>query len=270
VATVTFQDVLTGTVKAILPLDDLPDRLSSRNAIEVVEVRNVKKTGDYLVRGDKDGRFAEVLRSGGDWGHRADVVDVGRAEWMVTLRGRAAQQVRITDIVPEVEGGACSSPLTGSLVHYPSQGEESVIPLHVTIDDPVPTLTTYAGEDNRQAAEPYFTGPEAKQITLNHDESEAFLIDANSKRGYCRWRYRIHYQVGGKTAEMTLSRSQGKPFELTGELPDAGGYTSAYFPSYLCPSAGGAGWFTVTGEEYARASRSKSGELCPRSRTATG
>jgi hypothetical protein len=264
VAAVTFQDVLTGTLKAILPFDDLPDRLSPQNAIEVVEVSDVKDTGDYLVRGDKDGRFAKVLRSGGAWNQRADVTDVGRAEWMVTLRGHAAQQVRITDIVPELEGGSCSPPLTGSLIDYPSQGEDDVIPLEVTIDDPVPTFKTYPNKDNRQATEPYFTGPEAKHITLNQGESEALLLNAVSKRGYCRWHYRIHYQVAGSPAEMTLSRPGGRPFELTGKLPDTSRYSSVYFPSYLCTNAG-AGWFTATGEAYTRALRKDGVGPCPRS-----
>jgi hypothetical protein len=262
VATVTFQDVLIGTVKTVLALDSLPDRLSPRNAIEVVEVSDVKGFGAYLVRGDEEGRLAAVMKSGGSWGEM-NRVDVGRSEWMVTLRGRAAQQVRITDIVPEVEGGRCSSPLTGSLVLDPSQGVEDIIPLLVTIDDPVPTVKAYPSKTNRtvEDAKPYFTGPKARHITLNQDESEAFIIQAHSKRGHCRWRYRIHYQVGGSTAEMVLSRPDGKPFEMTGQLPDAGRYTSVYERNFGCASAGA--WITATGEEYARALRKNYGNLCP-------
>jgi hypothetical protein len=261
VATVTFQDVLTGTVKAILPLDSIPDRLSPQDAIEVVEVENTKDFGTYLVRGDKDGRFAKSFDFDGPWRAKADIVDVGLSEWMISLRGRAAQQVRITDIVPELEGGRCSAPLSGSLALDPSQGEADVIPLQVTIDDPMPTIKAY--KSNGEAAKPYFTGPKAKNITLNRNETEALLIEAHSKRGYCRWRYRIHYQVGGSTAEMVLSGPDGKPFELTGRLPDASGYESAYLPSYVCPSAGRppGTWVTETGKEYAR-----TGErgLCPK------
>ncbi|WP_280716601.1 hypothetical protein [Kitasatospora sp. MAP5-34] len=251
-ASMTFQDVLTNTAKTVLALDSLPDRLSPQNAIEVVEVRDVTETGNFLVRDDANGRFARVLTSGQPWAQKADIVEVGQAEWMVTLRGRATQQVRITDIVPELEGGSCSSPLSGSLVHAPGQGGADVIPLDVTIDAPVPRLTVYAEGDSK-GQEPYFTGAKARNITLDRNESEAFLIRAQANLGYCRWRYRIHYQVDGTTAELVLNRPDGKPFELTAELPDAGGYTSVYFPSFLCARGGydPREWFTSTGKEYA-------------------
>ncbi|MGW9427873.1 hypothetical protein ACWHA1_07965 [Streptomyces decoyicus] len=266
VATVTFQDVLTGAVKAILPLDRLPDRISPQNAIDVVEVKDVKDTGTYLVRGDAGKHFGTVLNSGAEWRHKADIIDVGKAEWMITLQGRAAQQVRITDIVPELEGGKCASPPGGSLVVAPGQGVTDVIPLEVAIDSPQPRMTSYS--KGAKAGTPYFTGPKAKQITLNQNESEAFLVHATSARGHCRWRYRVHYQIGGGTAEMTLSRPGGKPFELTGELPDTGRYRSVHFPAFTCthPDAVAADtWLTRTGAEYARAHRGKEPVPCPKS-----
>ncbi len=66
VVTVTFQDTLTGAVKAVLPLDRLPDRISPQGAVHVVEVKDVKVSGEYLVRGDRGGRFGKVL-SGEQW-----------------------------------------------------------------------------------------------------------------------------------------------------------------------------------------------------------
>ncbi|MFC5799397.1 hypothetical protein [Streptomyces formicae] len=250
VATVTFQDVLTGAVTAVLPLDRLPDRLSPQNAIEVVEVKDVKTTGLFLVRGDVDGRVLEAVGSGGSGRGEEGVVDVRDARWMVTLQGRANQQVRITDIVPEVEGGTCSSPLTGNLVDAPSQGVEKAIALKLAIDEPAPRLMV-PKEKETDAEEPYFTGPEPRHITLDQNESEAFLIEATSASGYCRWRYRVHYQVGGSTAEMVLSRSGGKPFELTGPLADASGYRSVHYRSFGCSDS--VTWLTGTGEEYVRA-----------------
>ncbi|WP_260635814.1 hypothetical protein [Streptomyces angustmyceticus] len=256
--------MLTGAVKAILPLDRLPDQISPQNAIDVVEVRDVKTNGRYLVRGDTNGHFATVLNAGKEWRHRADIIDVNDAEWMITLQGRAAQQVRITDIVPQLEGGKCSSPPGGDLVDAPGQGVTDVVPLEVAIDSPQPTMTSYA--KGRKSGEPYFTGPKAKQITLNQNESQAFLIHATSGRGHCRWRYRVHYQVGGGTAEMTLSRAGGKPFELTGELPGIGRYRSVHFPSFTCAGTGSYApgkWFTQTGAEYARAQRRRNPSPCP-------
>lgn len=264
VATVTFQDVLTGTVKATLPIDGLPDRLSPQDAVTVVEVRNVKEYGDYLVRGDKDGRLTEALDSGASWRDETDAVDVGRAEWMVTLQGHATQQVRITDIVPELVGGKCSSPPTGSLVHSPSQGSTEVIPLEVTIDAPVPELKVYKDGESKDG-NPYFTGADAKHITLKQDESEAFYIAAKSQRGHCRWKYRIHYQVGGSKAEQVLSRPGGKPFELTGKLKDVSRYKAVHFPSFICPriAAEKHGWLKGSGEKYARALHEGDEVPCP-------
>ncbi|WP_407550123.1 hypothetical protein QOM21_13410 [Streptomyces sp. Pv4-95] len=262
VVTVTFQDTLTGAVKAVLPLDRLPDRISPQGAVHVVEVKDVKVSGEYLVRGDRGGRFGKVLYSG-QWRQKGDILDVGESEWMVTLEGRAAQQVRITDIVPELEGGKCSPPLGGSLVLSPAQGESKVIPLEVTIDSPLPRLT--AQTEGAKAGAPYFTGSQARHITLKQNESEAFLLRAKTERGHCRWRYRIHYQVGGSTAEMVLERPGGKPFEVTGQLSDVGGYRSVYAPSFVCAANGHAPdtWITGTGAEYARALRRGKEGPCP-------
>lgn len=252
VATVTFQDALTSTVKAILPVDSLPDWVSTQDPVEVVEAKNVKENGEYLVRGGRQAHLGRELNSGEWREHQEGVVDVGTAEWMVTLRGAATQQVRITDIVPEVEGGKCSAPLTGSLVYAPSQGETDVIPLHVTVDDPVPRLKVY--KDGKATA-PYFTGPRAKQITLEQDESEAVYIVATARHDYCRWHYRIHYQVGERSAEQVFRRPDGKPFELTGKLADVSGYNTVHFPSFICPGGNTRSrqWLSGTGEEYARA-----------------
>lgn len=264
VVTVTFQDVLVSTAKTLLPFDRLPDAVSPQGAIEVVEVRNVKEGGTYVVPGD-DGDFVDVLNSGVLLAERADVVDVGEAQWMVTLQGRASQQVRITDIVPEVEGGTCGSPLAGSFVYAPTQGSADVIPLRVAIDERTPRLTVYSEGDGKDA-EPFFTGPHARHITLKQNESEAFVFVATSERGHCRWRYRIHYQLGGSTAETVLSRPGDRPFELTGPLPDARGYGVVYYPSFLCPSPPDvtAGWSTATGGEYARARRDGDEVPCPK------
>lgn len=265
VAAVTFQDVLTQTVNAVLPLDRVPDRLSPQDAIEVVEVRNVKDTGTYLVRPGKESGFPEKLKSGEVMTEGSDVVDVGRSEWMITLQGRAAQQVRITDIVPEVKGGACAPPLGGSLIDAPGQGAEEVVPLYVTIDDRVPRLLAEAKREGGPR-EPYFTGPKAKHFTLKQNESVAFLVTAFSERGHCRWRYRVHYQVGGSPAETVLNGPDGGYFELTGELPDAGAYKEVHVPSvFACPPGTGTpgGWYTGTGEWYARGFHKGKVTACP-------
>ncbi|MDQ0986737.1 hypothetical protein [Streptomyces sp. V2I9] len=265
VVTVTFQDVLTASVKAILPLDRVPDRLSPQNAIDVVEVKDVKDIGYYVVRdggGAEDGKLRADIASGGPWREGRKVVDAGDAHWMITVQGRASQQVRITDIVPVVEGGKCGKPLGGSLAHFPSQGVMDVIPLELEVDAPRPRLETY-GKSGKEAR-PFFTGPEAKHITLNQNETEAFIVHATSETGYCRWRYRVHYEVGGSTAETTISGPGGKPFELTARLSDPSAYRKVYFPALACASSGSGPqdvWYEQTGPEYARA---HSGDRVPR------
>ncbi|MFE8911406.1 hypothetical protein [Streptomyces globisporus] len=272
VVTVTFQDVLTASVKTILPLDRVPDRLSPQNAIDVVEVKDVKDIGYYVVREEEgsgsaaDRKILEEISSGGPWREGRKAVDAGNAEWMITVQGRAAQQVRITDIVPVLEGGRCAKPLGGSLAHFPSQGVMDVIPLELEVDAPRPRLKI-SGKDAKDA-KPFFTGPEAKHITLNQNETEAFIVQATASTGYCRWRYRVHYEVGGSTAEMTISGPGGKPFELTARLTDASGYRRVYFPSFDCRPSGPPPprrWYEQTGAEYARDRRSGKVPPCPES-----
>ncbi|MGW8887767.1 hypothetical protein [Streptomyces sp. NPDC055749] len=265
VVTLTFQDVLAASVQTILPLDRVPDRLSPQNAIDVVEIKDVKETGLYVVRDDVDGRFRKSLSYDTSWRQGRRVVDVRDANWMIALQGRAAQQVRITDIVPELEGGSCEAPLGGSLVQVPSQGGADVIPLEVAVDSPRPRLKL-SGKGGKPA-KPFFTGLKAKHITLNQNETEAFLVHATSEKGYCRWRFRVYYQVGGSTAEMTISGPHGKPFELTGELRDSSGYGKVYFPPLACAYKGSHmpnTWYEQTGAEYARDRRSGEVPPCPK------
>ncbi|MEU3131706.1 hypothetical protein ABZ691_02655 [Streptomyces sp. NPDC006854] len=272
VVTVTFQDVLTASVKTILPLDRVPDRLSPQNAIDVVEVRDVKDFGYYVVpdagraeaRGD--GKILEEMATGDAWREGRKVVDAGAADWMITVQGRASQQVRITDIVPVLEGGRCEEPLGGSLAHFPSQGVTDVIPLELEVDAPRPRLKT-VGEDAEDAA-PFFIGPEAKHITLNQNETEALVVHATASTGYCRWRYRVHYEIGGSTAETMISGPGGRPFELTARMTDASGYRKVYFPSLDCvlpDSRLRHTWYEQTGAEYARDRRSGKVPPCPES-----
>ncbi|MFD4024884.1 hypothetical protein ACFWRV_15410 [Streptomyces sp. NPDC058576] len=264
VVTVTFQDVLAASVKTVLPLDRVPDRLSPQNAIDVVDVKDVKDTGFYVLRDRVGPGFLDELSAGTPWGQNHDVVDAGESDWMITVQGRAAQQVRITDIVPELVGGSCAAPLGGSLVSLPSQGVMDVIPLEVAVDEPRPRLKT-AGK-GAEEAQPFFTGPGAKHITLNQNETEAFIVHATSRTGHCRWRYRVHYEVGGGTAEMTISGPGGKPFELTGQLPDTSDYRSVYFPAFTCKSSNSRtsrNWYEQSGAEYTRDRRGDEVPPCP-------
>ncbi|MFD5199398.1 hypothetical protein ACFWM7_04350 [Streptomyces sp. NPDC058375] len=272
VVTVTFQDVLTASVKTILPLDRVPDRLSPQNAIDVVEVKDVKDIGYYVVRDAEgagsatDRKIIEEISSGGPWREGRKAVDAGNAEWMITVQGRASQQVRITDIVPVLEGGKCEKPLSGSLAHFPSQGVMDVIPLELEVDAPRPRLKISG--NGAKDAKPFFTGPEAKHITLNQNETEAFIVHATASTGYCRWRYRVHYEVGGGTAETTISGPGGKPFELTARMTDPSGYRRVYFPSFDCLPSGpppAQHWYEQTGAEYARDRRSGKVPPCPKS-----
>ncbi|WP_328540375.1 hypothetical protein [Streptomyces sp. NBC_00344] len=259
VATVTFQDALTTAVKAVLPLDGLHDRLSTRDALQVVEVRDVKDSGTFLARGPVDPHFVNSLETA-SLAARADLLDVNNSQWLVTLRSGASQEVRVTDIVPVIEGGRCGKPLGGSLVYAPGQGGEEVLPLDVTVDAPVPRL------HKDGAKGPYFTGPEARQIVLKQNQSTAFLLRASVQRGHCRWHYRVHYQVGGKTAEAVLSAPHGHPFEITGELPDAGDYRAVYLPTFLCPNSKEfqPGWRTADGQWFARGPGRGKSLPCPK------
>ncbi|KPC80313.1 hypothetical protein [Streptomyces sp. NRRL S-4] len=264
VVTVTFQDVLAASVKTILPLDRVPDRLSPQDAIDVVEVRDVKEHGYYAVRDDPDGKILTQLTQSA-WRQDPSFVDVGDAYWMITLQGRAAQQVRITDIVPELVGSPCKANLGGNLVQALSQGVMDVIPLQVAVDSPQPRLKA-SGKDGK-AAEPFFTGPGAKHITLNQNETEAFIVHATSEKGYCRWRYRVRYEVGGSTAEMTIGAPGGEPFELTGELSDTSDYSHVYFSGLACRKASSPmpdKWYEQTGAEYARDQRRSGTPPCPK------
>ncbi|UED84099.1 hypothetical protein [Streptomyces profundus] len=258
VATTTFQDVLGATIGAILPLDRVPDRVSPAEAIDVITVRPVREAGTWLVR-DANATEIDGALADGSWTDALDLVDVGAGQWVVTIEGRAQQRVRITDIVPELVGGGCAEPLSGPLVLTQGEGGGPVIQLTVTIDDPLPRLhgTTEAGEDTG----PYFTGPSAQHVTLDHNETVAFLLGADAERGHCRWTYRVHYEVAGEGHTMTLAGPGGQPFEITAAQADPADYPVVYFSPQGCARDGGFSERRLrgTGEDYARALTERDG-----------
>lgn len=248
-AAVTFQDVLSATLNAVLPLDRVADQVAPQDAIDVVSVRDVRAYGTSLIRppAPDEAEVLAALGSSTGWGEQLGVVDVGQSQWLITLEGRGSQQVRITDIVPRIEGGACSDPLDGSVVEANSEGGEDVVGLHSAIDSADPRLRRHTVSGTEE--EPYFTGLGASHITLDRNESIGLMMHASATEGYCRWHYQISYEVAGSTETMLVHAPNGKPFELTAPLTDPADYDAAYLsPVDACTTD----WQRVTADVYAR------------------
>ncbi|KAB8170921.1 hypothetical protein FH609_001660 [Streptomyces sp. 3MP-14] len=252
VATTTFQDVLGSTLGALLPLDRVPDRVAAGEAIDVVTVRSEREIGTWMAR---DATVSEIDAALEDpnWPRELDLIDVGWGSWIITLEGRAQQQVRITDIVPELENGRCGEPLTGPLLLTAPEGGGPVVQLQVDIDQPGARLhgSTDTGEDTG----PYFTGPTAQHVTLDRNESVAFRITARADQGHCRWTYRVEYEVAGAAHTTRIDGPDGAPFEITAPRRDAADYPVVWFSPQGC---GPGPEFSAervrgTGEDYARA-----------------
>ncbi|WP_106582776.1 hypothetical protein [Murinocardiopsis flavida] len=252
VAAASLQDVLSQTLNSVVPLDRIAGKAATDNAIDIVSVEHTpldEEGRSLVVPGAPDPALTERriydLEPGGSTAGIRAPVSAGSTAWQVVLEGRAQQQVRITDIVPVIEEGACSAPLKGTLVQFFPGGDAGVIPLNVAIDDPEPTLRHLSGKNE---GEPYFTGPNARHITLDRAETEGLLLRAEASTGYCRWRYRIEYLVSGEKGTTTLSGPEGRPFALTALRADAADY-----PTVLLEPLGCGRFHRLTGAEYAEA-----------------
>lgn len=132
------------------------------------------------------------------------------------LEGRRNQQIRITDIVPEVVER--SEPLAGTLFFMPAQGGEPSLSLLLDLDQIHPVAREVAEDStpfDLKPGPPYF---DANTISLKEGEQQVVVMRVRTQHSFFTFRIRIDYQIGGQPKSITVDDA-GKPFTITALHP---------------------------------------------------
>ncbi|WP_256103558.1 hypothetical protein [Streptomyces sp. ODS05-4] len=158
--------------------------------------------------------------------HRATVLSAGTLT--VTLRGNAAEQVRIADIDVRKK---CRPPLSGTHFTEYTQGSGDTVALGIDLDaaDPQPQLRA-----PNTSTGPKWTGRnyfDERTLTLNPGEQETLAIGVVADRHHCAFTLELVVATADGVLTQPIDR-QGRPFEVTGPAapksrPPAG-YRAAY------------------------------------------
>ena len=106
------------------------------------------------------------------------------------------------------------SPLSGTLIFGPPQGEEPVVEIAFDLD----SNDTIARrlDDSGMPGKAYFADG---FMTLQPSESMAFSIRAYTQEYYCEWEIEIDAVVRGKKRTLRVRDSDGRPFRTTAFAP---------------------------------------------------
>ena len=171
------------------------------------------------------------------WFAAQHAVIAGPATVTVVVEGNRSGTVRIMGIEPVP---SCHPPLAGTLFYSPSQGVDTSIELHVTLDGANPRVTARDGSD-------FFT---AHTVSLAHGEQETFVIAAQALREYCSFTFDMTVLDGTKTVTETIG-NPGQPFTITaldqqGSGPVYGAYQTMYIGGLASAARGlGTNWAQV-------------------------
>jgi hypothetical protein len=223
--------VATGALDHLFPAaGDVVPRLLGAEPLKVVSVERVKERGgDYLVipgrPTEADSAFVKTMdvqrttrdgnRKFDEWSARRGVYDGGSSFWEIVLEARLEKTVSITRIKPLIEGGTCAPPLKGgTLIDDAKSAGSEKIPFRLDLDARPLEVTTY--DDKKKAFQPYF---DEKAIDLAKNQTQAFTVEAVTRKWACSWRLEIAYSYDGETGSMVVSAPLNTPFRTTALRP---------------------------------------------------
>lgn len=222
-AAATFvSGVFNSIIGSFTSPDDLVDSISGA-AIGIIDVRqNAELTSPFLVDNRDNAELAEQavlsidqnVRFDDDWLKRYGAIATDESEWEITFVGRRSEPVEIVDMRTIIEGGRCGAPMAGTaierLVSIHKGAKEA---LSVRVDNSRPVFNDLLTGD------PFFTGPNAKTITLERDKYKTVTMRAGTFGPHCKWIIALDYVADEKRATMEVRASGGRPFELAGFFP---------------------------------------------------
>jgi hypothetical protein len=243
--------------------DELGQQAGAPDAIRVVDVHLTGFNDHLLPSGLTDEALNRWDRAGGapdsEWLEQQGAVEVGQADWEITLEGRRSTAVEVVDMRP-VLAGPCTAPIPGSLIENPAAGATDKIPLYIQIDKPNAAFVTRSVDDDDQMVDtPFFAD---RKITLPKGERNVIVLESATEHSYCRWRVAVDYIADGTRQRMTISAPDGKPFAVTGRLDP-----QSYSDVFLSPVGYGCSnnpYRRVSGREYAQLIAAAAYGQCPR------
>jgi trypsin-like peptidase len=192
--------------------------------------------------------FEEVSASGGaaSWFDVHGEVPVGFGSTKISVRGNAAEPVRIVDIKIRKN---CQPPLDGTYFQSYTQGSPTDnVMLGIDLDateTTVQELALTSGQGLIPVGEDYFS---LKSIELAPGEKQDLLIGALTKKQSCS--FSLQLVIATSSGQFTQDvDDNGKPFEVTAPAPAkaAGFGLSGYGAAYLGTSTG---WIRVDPATY--------------------
>lgn len=195
----------------------LPDGWSEPGSgIQVVDVIRKPMSGPVLIPDVAAASFddqgdAQVSVNDPEWEAEHEWYAADRVTWEVTLVGRHADPIVITDLRPERTKPCTKRLEDGALVNDIPQGEGDKIEMKTAIDAEVPRLTSAAD------GSAYFDGG---TVTLAKGETVVISIEATSAGPTCEWVLEADYVDHGKRETMTIKAPGDRPFAITGLIED--------------------------------------------------
>lgn len=221
----------TGLLDHFFPsAGDVVPKLLGEPPLKVISVeRVVARNGKYLVVPGpvtaSDSEFVSSMdvmrttpegrRKFDEWSAARGIHDGGTSFWEVVIEGRMEKAVTVTRMTPVLDGGICSPPLKGgTLIDDTKSGEIEKIPFRLDLDRRPLELMTWDAKGKEYV--PYF---DEKGITLTKDETQAFTIQAISRKWACAWRLQVSYLFDGEPGSMVISAPGDNPFRTTALHP---------------------------------------------------
>lgn len=140
------------------------------------------------------------------WARPRGGVDAEMVIAQMVLVGNRRDQVRILGMRAINQ---CGPPLTGTIFHAPSAGEDHTIRLAFNLDEPNPQARIWSGTAGFGGN--YF---DAKTISLKYKEQQAIQILGITQRQYCQFRIETKVFTKGRT-ETAIMANGREPFKVT-------------------------------------------------------
>ncbi|WP_329051205.1 hypothetical protein OG738_03710 [Amycolatopsis sp. NBC_01488] len=144
------------------------------------------------------------------WAHGRSWVVTNEALLQIVVSDPLSKTVVITKA--EIANLECRSPLNGTLLYSPPAGQNNDPQMIFDLDAPQPAAHIYQdGQDQGM----YFSGPNAKNITVASDKPETILVHAVTQKQYCIFSLKFTATSSDGTVASYIANDHGKPFAVT-------------------------------------------------------
>ena len=165
---------------------------------------------------------ARATISDPEWQESHEWYAVNRGKWEISLIGRRAHDVVISDMRPRLVRPCGELKTDGTLIYADGTGGDSKLELVTKVDAPSPVFQV----PDEGVWKPYF---DSSTIVLPRGETNILVMTATTSGPTCEWVVDVDFHSDGSKDTMTITAPDGDPFRITGMGP-ASAYDS-FWPS---------------------------------------